>query len=242
MKKRVWFTEGIFDVIPWFMNRKDELMRSPAWIQPKVPVRMAALFEGGKTVKLKKDTPIANEGDLPDKIFYLTEGLCSHTFAQFDDKSTTISLILPGRAIGDIFAVLDRGIFLRFDVLRDSVFKTITKAYFLEELRKDVDFTLEVMKYFADKQHSFMEGMICNSTLSTKERLTILLANLVKDNPEPENGFIKIPYKMSQELLAEVAGSSRVTVNRIMQEWFAKNLMYRKDKFLWISENFFKNC
>lgn len=216
------------------------LLRSPAWIQPKVPEGMVELFKKhGNTLKLKKNNIIAHEGDALNTVYYVENGLCKYTFSQLAEEAITLCLILPGRTIGDIFAVIETDLFFRFETVQDSVLKTIPRSIFMQELRSNNDFALTMMTYFANKQHSHVEGMICNATLPANQKLAILLINIAKDNPAADkDGYIKLPYKLTQDILAEVTTVSRVTVNRTLSEWFDEGILKKKNGFLYLSDKF----
>lgn len=216
-----------------------KMLRSPAWVQPRVPDEMADLFKNAKTIKLKKHTILANQGDDLYMVYYLESGMCWQTFSPVEHHTATVNLILPGRCMGDIFAVLKRDLYFNFETLQDSVLKAIPKNIYLEKLEKGGRFTLDMLHHVADKESSYVEGMLYNSILQVEERLTILLVNIAKDNPSRiEDGYIMLPYKLTQDILADIIHASRATVNKIIQDWFANNIL-KKNIFLYLSKDFF---
>lgn len=224
---------------------KPRLNRPLAWIQPKADPQLIELIERhGITLNARKNSILAHEGDPPNKIFLLCSGLCRHTFSQINDSTITFSLILPQRVIGDISVLASHDFFLRFETIQPSTLKYIPKSLLLRELKKDNEFIFRLAANITNKHHSYLEGMLCNTTLSCEERLFTLFNVLAQEEGNlVENGFIRLPIRLSQDLMSEVVSSSRVSINRAIRRWFNEGHLYKKNAELWVSADFIlKKC
>lgn len=224
---------------------QNKLSRPFAWIQPKADPQLIALIEQhGLTMNIKKNSILAHEGEPPNKVFLLCSGLCRHTFSQINESTITISLVLPQRVIGDISILASHDFFLRFEAIQASSLKYIPKSLLMRELEKDRDFLFKLAANITNKHHSYLEGMLCNATLSCEERLFTLFNVLAQEEGNViENGFIQLPIKLSQDIMSEIVSSSRVSINRAIRRWFVEGVLHKKNSKLWISSNFIlKKC
>lgn len=224
---------------------RDRLNRPLPWVQPKADYQLISLIQQhGMTINVGKNSILAHEGEPPNKVFLVCSGLCRHTFSQINDSTTTFSLILPQRAIGDISVLASHDFFLRFETIQASTLKYIPKSLLLRELKNDNDFIFRLAANITNKHHSYLEGMLCNTTLSCEERLFLLLNALAQeDDNVVENGFIRLPIKLSQDIMSEVVSSSRVSINRAIRRWYTEGVLYKKNSELWVNADFIlKKC
>lgn len=221
------------------------LNRPLAWVQPKAdPYLISLIQQHGLTMNVKKHGIIAHEGIPPNKVYLLCSGLCRHTFSQINEDTITISLILPDRVIGDISILASHDFFLRFEAIQNSTLKYIPKSLLLRELQQDQNFLFRLAANITNKHHAYLEGMLCNATLSCEERLFTLFNALASEEGNiVDNGFIRLPIKLSQDIMSEILSSSRVSINRAIRRWFTDGVLYKKNSELWISSDFvLKKC
>ena len=81
----------IFSVLPYFL--------------PPEPEAFAKLFREHGTLRVVEKNEHLKRGGESQKLFFLASGLCAYCAAEaVDHRPTILSVILPGRAMGDLTA------------------------------------------------------------------------------------------------------------------------------------------
>jgi CRP/FNR family transcriptional regulator, cyclic AMP receptor protein len=169
-------------------------------------------INGGRKIEafLKKQTIFA-QGDLSDAVFYIQEGRVKLTVVSKIGKEATIGILNEGDFFGEGCLT---GQLLRLSsataITNCSVMK-IDKKSMMEVLHREHAFSDMFVAYLLARNIRYEEDLVdqlFNSSEKRLARILLLLAHFGKDGKQET----VIP-KMSQEMLAEMIGTTRSRVS-----------------------------
>ena len=194
------------------------------WIPPAEYKKISEIYmKYGIFRKLKKNTFLKNSGD-KNKLFYLKKGLCMGFVDYQPEKSVLLTLLPPGRAIGDLTCISGEAVNMRIVVKEDSELLALPKDILKNQIKENCEIALLIAKTMIAKRESHLEGMLANCTLCVEERLKTFFKVLITSYLVPnEGGWHRLPVRLNNEELASIVNATRVSVSRILTAWSEKN-------------------
>ena len=178
---------------------------------------LASVGEGKTISKYRKDQIIFSQGQVADAVFYIQQGKVRLTVVSEQGKEAVVAILEPGHFFGE--GCLN-GHPLRIattTAIDECVITRIEKATMVAALHNEPDFSEVFMSYLLNRNSRIEEDLIdqlFNSSEKRLARLLLLLANFGKEGkPEPIVG------KFSQEILAEMIGTTRSRVSFFMNKF-----------------------
>ena len=179
---------------------------------------LATAGVGRTLLNLKKDKVLFAQGDPADAIFYIRSGLVKLTVVAASGKEATLALLNSGDFIGE--SCLTAGQPNRFTTARavsDSILLSISRKEMVRALHQhramsDV-FVAFLLARSARIQADLLDQLF-NSSERRLARVLLLLAHFGK-----EGRIEKIPSKITQEMLAEMVGTTRSRVSFFMNRF-----------------------
>lgn len=207
------------------------------WIPPEeLEVVRKIYFKYGRLHRITKNSILKCGGEC-NKLFYLKKGLCMY-FVNYDqEKPRALSIIPPGRAMGDLTCLTGEIVNVTTVIKRDSEVLVIPPDILKKEMENDFELTQAVIKTAIAKQECHLEGMIANFTLDYENRLIALFKAIIYSYGEEKQEFTKVPLRLNNSELGMVISSTRVTVSRILSKWMEQDLMRKEGKYLYISSS-----
>jgi CRP/FNR family cyclic AMP-dependent transcriptional regulator len=182
------------------------------------PKQFLARVGEGKTVSnYHKNQIIFSQGEVAEAVFYIQEGQVKLTVVSEQGKEAVVGIVGVGHFFGE--GCLN-GHPLRLattTAIDDCVITRIEKATMIATIHKEPKFSELFMSYILARNSRIEEDLIdqlFNSSEKRLARLLLLLANFGKEGkPEPIVG------KISQEMLAEMIGTTRARVSFFMNKF-----------------------
>jgi CRP/FNR family transcriptional regulator, cyclic AMP receptor protein len=161
---------------------------------------------------------VFSQGEIADAVFYIQQGKVKLTVLSEQGKEAVVAIVGPGHFFGE--GCLN-GHPLRIATTRavddDCVITRLEKATMIATIHKRPEFSELFMSYLLTRNSRIEEDLIdqlFNSSEKRLARLLLLLANFGKEGtPEPIVG------KYSQEMLAEMIGTTRSRVSFFMNKF-----------------------
>jgi CRP/FNR family transcriptional regulator, cyclic AMP receptor protein len=179
--------------------------------------------EAGKTVeKYAKHTKIFSQGDVADTVFFIQKGKVKITVLSEHGKEAVVGIFSAGQFFGE--ACLD-GAQLRTatsEAMEDCLITSITKIAMLAALGEEPKFSAFFLAYLLSRNSRIEDDLIdqlFNSSERRLARLLLLLADFGKEGTGP------IPVTLSQEMLAEMIGTTRSRVSFFMNKFRKKGFI-----------------
>ena len=216
----------IFEQLPYFL--------------PAEPAPFARLFltEGIRREVAKGE--LLKRGGESQRLFFLESGLCAYYAAEAENhRPTILSVLLPGRAMGDLTASVGTRCNVFTRALEKSVVRVVPPAVLTAALMKDPALAqLEIRSVIA-KEESILEGMTANFIRPPAERIVICAKALCRaKNVSPSSGWHRLPLTISAERIGEIVNLNRVSVAR-QSSWMKADLVRRDGRKLLFSDQLF---
>jgi CRP/FNR family transcriptional regulator, cyclic AMP receptor protein len=172
----------------------------------------------GRTVSTyHKNEVFFSQGDPADSIFYIRKGRVKVVVLSAQGKEAVVGILAAGQFFGE--GCLD-GRPLRISTttaLEECVITVMTKTAMLAALRSEPQFSAYFTAYLLSRNRRIEADLVdqlFNSSKKRLARLLLLLANFGEDSgPQP------IGIHISQEMLAEMIGTTRSRVSYFMNEF-----------------------
>jgi len=173
---------------------------------------------GKKLLSLKKNEVAFSQGDPADAIFYVQKGRLRVTVTSATGKEATITLVGPGEFLGENCMVSAHPMRLATaTAMADSALLRISKAEMTRVLRQQPDLSEVFVAFLLARNARIQEDLVdqlFNSSEKRLARILLLLAQFGKES-KPET----VVPKISQELLAEMIGTTRSRVSFFMNRF-----------------------
>ena len=188
--------------------------RVKASFDPKI--FLAKVGEGKTISKYRKDQIVFSQGEAADAVFYIQQGKVKLTVVSQQGKEAMVAILGPGHFFGE--GCLN-GHPVRIATTRavddDCVITRLEKATMIATIHNEPEFSELFMSYLLTRNSRIEEDLIDQLFNSSEKRLArLLLANFGKEGrPEPIVG------KFSQEMLAEMIGTTRSRVSFFMNRF-----------------------
>jgi CRP/FNR family transcriptional regulator, cyclic AMP receptor protein len=199
------------------VSKKGGVLRKRATASFDPEAFLAKVGDGKAVSKYQRGRIIFSQGDAADAVFYILKGKIKLTAVSTRGKEAVVGLLGLGHFFGE--GCLN-GHTLRVTTataIEECVITRITKAAMIATLRNEVQFSELFMADLLSRNSRIEEDLIdqlFNSSEKRLARVLLLLANFGKENaPDPIVG------KFSQEMLAEMIGTTRSRVSYFMNRF-----------------------
>src|SRR4030081_3567516 len=189
--------------------------KTKASFDPKI--FLANVGEGKTISKYRKDQIVFSQGQVADAVFYIQQGKIKLTVVSEQGKEAVVAVLGSSHFFGE--GCLN-GHPLRIattKAMEECVVTRVEKATMIATIHNEPDFSELFMSYLLTRNSRIEEDLIdqlFNSSEKRLARLLLLLANFGKEGrPEPIVG------KFSQEMLAEMIGTTRSRVSFFMNKF-----------------------
>src|SRR5207248_7288792 len=193
-----------------------EVPRKLQQFQPEVFLSQAGI--GREIVEVPKNKKIFSQGELGEAVFYIQKGRAKLSVVWREGKEATISLFGPGDFVGE-------GCIAGVRSTRMASATAMTACTVLRIERKEMMRVIHEEHFFSDtfvvyllarntRIQADLVDQLFNSSEKRLARALLLLANFGKEG-KPETVIPKI----SQEILAEMIGTTRSRVSFFMNRF-----------------------
>jgi CRP/FNR family cyclic AMP-dependent transcriptional regulator len=178
---------------------------------------LAKVGEGRNIVRYARDQVVYSQGDSADAVFYVQKGKVKITIVSEQGKEAVIAILGPEEFFGESCLA---GQVLRIAAaatIVDSTIVRLEKLAIVRLIHQEPAFSEMFIAHLLSRTiriEADLVDQLFNSSERRLARLLLLLANFGKDGkPEP------IVAKISQEMLAEMIGTTRSRVSHFMNKF-----------------------
>jgi CRP-like cAMP-binding protein len=173
---------------------------------------------GRKILSLKKNETAFAQGDPADAIFYVQTGQVRVTVISANGKEATIALVGAGEFLGEDCMVLAHPLRLATaTAMTECALLRISKAEMVRALHQEPAFSNVFVSFLLTRNARIQADLVdqlFNSSEKRLARILLLLAQFGKES-KPET----VVPKVSQEVLAEMIGTTRSRVSFFMNRF-----------------------
>ena len=195
---------------------KPQLRNGDAVFDPETFLASAGL--GKQAVRLKKSEIAYAQGDAADAIFYVQKGQLRVTVTSANGKEATLALVGAREFLGEDCMMLAHPLRLATaTAMTDCALLRISKAEMVRVLHQEPALS-EVFVSFLLTRNARVQADLVDQLFNSSEkrlaRILLLLAQFGKES-KPET----VVPKISQEMLAEMIGTTRSRVSFFMNRF-----------------------
>jgi CRP/FNR family transcriptional regulator len=174
------------------------------------------------------------EGQPPRGVYIVCSGRVKLSTTSRDGKTLILRIAQPGEILGLHATVAGKAYELTAETLQSSQLDFIRRDDFLKFLQNHADACLHAAQHLSQNCQSAYE-MIRSLGLShsVSEKLARLLLEWAGDGEATEDG-VRIKVSLTHEEIAQLIGTSRETVTRVLGEFRDKQLAQLRGSTLWI--------
>lgn len=221
-----------------------QIFTAMPYVPPKEPEPIVAWLREHATKRRISRGEVLKYGGEANRLFYLENGLCAYFIAgELTGRASILSLLPPGRTMGDMTASIGAQCNVLTQALSDSLVWVIPPTLFREAIFANPTLAQLKFHHAVLKEESTLEGMVANFTRPATERLKILFKALLLDASHPlaDQPWQKIPYRLTDEVLGQVVNLARPNVSAILSHWRQEGLMKKVGNERWVHEALFQD-
>jgi CRP/FNR family cyclic AMP-dependent transcriptional regulator len=182
------------------------------------PQAFLAVVGYGQSVMVYNDRqPIFVQGDPADALFYIHKGRIKLTVVSRQGKEAVVAILNSGQFFGEGCLVAQTYRMASATAMDQCSIARLEKQVVVEKLQEEPTFSGLFISYLLGRNlrmESDLIDQLFNSSEKRLARLLLLLANFGKEGkPEP------IIANISQEILAEMIGTTRSRVSAFMNKF-----------------------
>lgn len=189
---------------------------------------LVALASKAKVVKFPKKAMIISEGDQTNSLYIVLEGKVRIFGSNEKDKELTLLIQEAGSHFGELALLSNEPRSAAVEALDKTVCGVISKADFIQWLKQYPDAAIALLRDMSEKVR-FLTEKVKQMALSNVYERTI---KVLYDLAEPVGDIYVIQGKPTQNDLANMVGSSREMVNKVMKELIKGGYIVVDDKIL----------
>ncbi len=176
------------------------------------------------------------EGQAPRGVFVLCQGRVKLTSTNRDGKTFILRIVEPGEILGLHEIVTDKAHELTVETLQPSQLAFISRVDFLPFLKQHGDLCLHVAQQLSsDCQSAYEVIRSIGLSHSVSEKLARLLLHWSADG-QTVAGAIRIKLALTHEEVAQLIGTTRETVTRILGDFKKRRVVESKGATLLIRD------
>lgn len=178
---------------------------------------LAKVGEGRSVGKYRRSQIVFAQGDAADAVFYIQKGKIKVTVVSKLGKEAVVAILGPDDFFGEGCLAGQQTRITSATTLSDSTISRLEKAAIIDVIHREPAFSEMFIAHLLSRTiriEADLVDQLFNSSEKRLARLLLLLANFGKEGkPEP------IIAKISQEMLAEMIGTTRSRVSFFMNKF-----------------------
>ena len=207
---------------PAVRSKPAKLRRSPKRTKSGSPVFDVKSFLdssglGRKVGKFRRNETVFTQGDSATNVMYIQEGGVKLTVVNETGKGAVVAILGPGDFFGEGCLAGQSICMATATAIAPTTVRVIEKNEMLRVLHGEHEFSDRFIAYMLARNIRVEEDLIDQLFNSSEKRLarTLLLLARFGEPGQPQ----KVLLKVSQEMLAEMIGSTRPRVNFFMNKF-----------------------
>jgi CRP-like cAMP-binding protein len=178
---------------------------------------LSTINGGRKIVLFSKKQAIFAQGDSADAVFYMKEGKIRLTIVSKSGKEATLGILNEGDFIGEGCLTGQTRRLFSATAMTDCTVMRIDRKSMMDVLHREQTFSDMFVAYLLTRNIRYEEDLVDQLFNSSEKRLARILLLLAHFGKEGKQETV-IP-KMSQEMLAEMIGTTRSRVSSFLNRF-----------------------
>ena len=187
---------------------KDELLRISACKTSKI---------------VKKGEVIFEEGEMLNGVYCVKDGICKLSKLSANGKDQIIKLVVKGELLGQRSIISDESSNLQATALNDMELCFIPKSEIIDDLRKNVKFSFDVLKNMSHDLKEADDIIVNMAQKSVRQRLAEALISINSSFGTNPDGTLSV--LLSREDYASIVGTATESAIRVLSQFKKEGLI-----------------
>lgn len=175
------------------------------------------------------------EGEEPRGVFILCSGRAKLTTSSTEGKTLIVKIAEPGEVLGASATILGKPYEVSAETIEPSQLNFIKREDFLKYLNTHAEACLHTAQQLSEKYHSAQrEIRSLGLSQTTSEKLARLLLDWCERGGEQTTKGIRIKVLLTHEEIAQMIGTTRETVTRLLSDFKKKKIVDVKGSSLFV--------
>jgi CRP/FNR family transcriptional regulator, nitrogen oxide reductase regulator len=183
------------------------------------------MLEEATVRTLRRHEVLARQGDEGRHFYLVVDGYLKLVQLTSEGREIVVRFVGPGEPFGGVVALED----VRYPVTALATGPVRVLAWTREGLRRHIDaapaIKTNLMQEMADHMNDALTRVRELATERVGQRLARTLLRLAHRPGRAESSALVIPHPLTQQELAEMAGTTLYTVNRVLSRWKAEGVL-----------------
>ena len=193
---------------------------------------MREIWEQVHTRTYKKGNIILFEEDPGDSLFIINEGKVKITRLSEEGKEVILSILGEGEFFGEMSLLDGESRSANVIALSDSEVFILKRQDFLEIIHKNPQIAITLLEELARRIRKSDQQIEFLSLSDAENRVALTLLRLAEESGTFKMGQVTIDELPMQQDMANMSGTSRETISRMLSEFKDKEYIDRKGKKL----------
>ncbi len=198
---------------------------------------LASIAGVAKTRRYAKDDVIFHADESGDVFCVIREGKVKITMISPEGKEIILSMMGPGDFFGEMALLDDAPRSATVVALEPLEVLTIYRNDFLEILKDNFSITRKVLSELSRRVRRMSTRIESLATMDVYGRLARFFLDLAQQQGKVvENGYVSVT-RPTHQAIANMIGTSRETVSRLMHDLMRQNLLLSEGKTVYLSKD-----
>ena len=182
-------------------------------------------FKGLPTKTIKKDEYLFMSGEKSDTVFYVVSGSFKRTLYDRAGFESNALFAKTGSLVGEQSLIAEANRFMNVQALEDSEVAYMSADEFFELLNTDKDFIKDILQYEIKKVYRLRYELVYMTFHNARSKIASALLSLNRQYGEQDDIGIRINAKVTKNDIANISGTSRMTVTKEMKAFEQQGLI-----------------
>jgi CRP/FNR family cyclic AMP-dependent transcriptional regulator len=203
-----------------------------------LPLEVLRAFSAIKNTTLcPRGVALFVEGQTPHGIFVLCTGRAKLSIGSRDGRTLITRIAGPGEFLGLSAAISGKPYEVTVETLAACQVDVVRREDFLQFLREHQEAHWRIAHHLSDDYHAAHDQVrSLGLSNSATERLAKLLLGWCAQGKEETEQEIRLPLLLTHEEIAQMIGSSRETVTRLLSSFRSQQIVHMKGSTLLIRD------
>ena len=179
-----------------------------------------------------RNSLIVVEEDQGDTLYLIESGSVKITRLNEDGREVILAILGPSEFFGEMALLDGQGRSANVSALENSVVLTLNRRDFLDVLTRFPSIAILLLKEMASRLRKSDQQIKSLSLSDAEHRIGIALARIAEDMGTYKLGKVTIAKLPFQQDIANMAGTSRETVSRVLKSLQEKGVIDREGRRL----------
>ncbi|MFB9057483.1 Crp/Fnr family transcriptional regulator [Mariniflexile ostreae] len=181
-------------------------------------------ISGCKTSRIiKKGEVIFEEGEVLNGVYCIKDGICKLTKLSANGKDQIVKMVVKGDLLGQRSIISDERSNLQAVALNDMEVCFIPKNEILNNLRRNPDFTFDVLKDMAQDLKEADDVIVNMAQKTVRQRLAETLIYIQDNFGANPDGTLSV--MLSREDFANIVGTATESAIRVLSQFKKESLI-----------------